>query len=210
MGEPAVKATKKGLRSTTSEFKDYKTGKPVVCLSQGEMMLWYILRWNDDVDYIDTQVALSNAGVDEIIAEMEGSPVYIPDPVIEDKREPLSTDLVAHLTNGEMRTFQVKASPKDIESIHEARRLYIEALYWKSRGVPWRLIFKSDINAVYVENIRRAVRYYDLSKVHDSESYLQYLIATKQKVIDDMQSELIDWKALAEQEGIHYEGNGHN
>lgn len=209
MGEPAVKATKKGLISTTSEFADYKTGAPVTCLSQGEMMLWFILRWDDDVDYIDTQVPLDNAGVDEIIAEMTGSRSYIPDPVIEDKREPLSTDLVAHLINGEMQAFQVKASPKDIESLRESRRLYIEDLYWKSRNVPWKLIFKSDINSVYVENIRRAVRYYDLSKVHDSESYLQHLIATKELIID-MKSELIDWKQLAEQEGITYEGNSHN
>ena len=210
MGEPAVKATKKGLISTTSEFRDYKTGDPVTCLSQGEKMLWYILRWDDDVDYIDTQVPLDNAKVDKIIAEMEESPTYIPDPVVEDNREPLSTDLVAHLANGELRAFQVKASPRDIESFHASRRLYIEDLYWQSQSVPWKIIFKSDINIVYFQNIERVIRYYDPSSVHDSVSYLQHLIATKQLLINDMKSELVDWKSLAEREGIRYEGNGNN
>ena len=141
---------------------------------------------------------------------MEESPAYIPDPVVEDKREPLSTDLVAHLINGELRAFQVKASPRDIESYHASRRLYIEDLYWQSQSVPWKIIFKSDINIVYFQNIERVVRYYDLSSVHDSVSYLQHLIATKQLLINDMKSELIDWKSLAEREGIRYEGNGNN
>lgn len=209
MSDPAVKATKKGLISTTSEFADYKTGAPVTCLSQGETMLWFMLRWEDDVDYIETQFPLNNADVDDIIAELDGSRAYIPDPVFEDKREPLSTDLLAHLTNGELRAFQVKASPADVESPHEARRLYIEDLYWRSKQVPWKLMFKSDINQIYYQNIRRAVRYYDGSLVHDSESLLQHLIATKE-LKTDMEKEVIDWKQLAESEGIAYDGSTRN
>lgn len=197
MTKPAVKATKKGLSSTTSEFADYKTGEDVTCLSQGEMMLWYILRWDDDVDHIDTQVAMDNKRVDRIIAEMETSDVYTPDELDPDAREPLSTDVVAYLRNGQRYAFQVKADRSELDNINTVRRLYIEDLYWKTLNVPWKLVFKSEMNRVYVENIRAAVRYYDDSKVHDEVSRFQHLVAVKEVKID--MTVPIDWMNLSKE-----------
>ncbi len=197
MTEPAVKATRKGLISTTAEFPDYKTGEPVVCISQGEMMLWYILRWDDDIDHIDTQVALDNDRVDSIINEIRGSEIYAENPLEPDNRENLSTDLVAYLRNGLIHAYQVKSSREEVKGDKEQGRLLIEALYWKSLGVKWNLMFKEDINKIYVDNIKDVTRYYDEQKVHDEISKLQHLIAVKKLTVD--MTVPIDWPAMLEQ-----------
>lgn len=191
-----ITAASSHVVSTTSEFSDYKTGELITCLSQGEMMLYYILRWNDDVERVETQVPLDNKIVDQILTEALGfeSPELFDD----DNRTPLTTDLVAHLKNGTKRAFQVKASHDQVKGDRISRRLYIEDLYWRSLNVPWKLMLTENINRTYVDNIKNVVRYYNEDSVHDKTSRFMHLVATKQ--IDlDLTQRIKNWNLLSEQ-----------
>ena len=44
---PYITTSEFNSRGTTSVIKDWKTGRAVHCLSQGEMYWYYILRWDD-------------------------------------------------------------------------------------------------------------------------------------------------------------------
>jgi len=109
----------------------------------------------------------------------------------------LTADFYVTLKDGSHRAFQVKRNEDQIASLAEQRRIAIEGVYWESLGVPFKLIFADKINPVYVDNIARAVRYYDASDVFDDVSRFQHLVATKQIVLD-MKSKPINWMQEAQ------------
>ena len=45
---PYITTSEFNSRGTTSVIKDWKTGRGVHCLSQGETLWYYILRWEDN------------------------------------------------------------------------------------------------------------------------------------------------------------------
>lgn len=192
----SIKASRAKSVGTTSEFCDYKTGRMVTCLSQGEMRFWHILRWNDDVLDIKEQYPLDDNLVDKIYITLFGENSVNPE--IEATKQ-LTTDFFVTLRNGEKRAFQIKPNLNSINNPHDLKRLQVEKLYFKALGIPWKLIFTDDINLVYFDNIKRAVTYYDASKVHDQTSMYQHLVATKKIRDIDMQSKPLDWKKLAEE-----------
>ena len=167
----------------------------VTCLSQGEMRFWHILRWNDDVLDIKEQYPLDDNLVDKIYITLFGENSVNPE--IEATKQ-LTTDFFVTLRNGEKRAFQIKPNLNSINNPHDLKRLHVEKMYFKALGIPWKLIFTDDINLVYFDNIKRAVTYYDASKVHDQTSMYQHLVATKKIRDIDMQSKPLDWKKLAE------------
>lgn len=192
----SIKASRAKSVGTTSEFVDYKTGRMVTCLSQGEMKFWHILRWNDDVLDIKEQYPLDDNLVDKIYIQLFGENSINPE-VESDKH--LTTDFFVTLRNGEKRAYQIKPNENSIKNPHDMKRLQVEKLYFKSLNIPWKLIFTDDINLVYFDNIKRAVAYYDALKVHDETSKFQHLVATKEIVDIDMQSKPLNWKKLAEE-----------
>ncbi len=191
----SIKASRAKSVGTTSEFVDYKTGRMITCLSQGEMKFWHILRWNDDVIDIKEQYRLDDDLVDKIYIRLFGSKSV---DIENNNINFLSTDFFVTLKNGENRAFQIKPNENSIMNNHDLKRLEVERLYFQSIGIPWKLIYSDDINQIYFDNIKRAVTYYDESKVHDLISSYQHLVATK-KIIIDMKSSSINWKKQAEE-----------
>lgn len=192
----SIKASRAKSIGTTSEFVDYKTGRMVTCLSQGEKKFWYILRWNDDVLDIKEQYPLDDELVDKIYIQLFGENSINTE--IESNKH-LTTDFFVTLRNGEHRAFQIKPNENSISNPHDLKRLQVEQLYFKSLGIQWNLIYSDDINQAYFDNIQRAVRYYDVSKAHDKVSKFQHLVATKQINDIDLQAGPIDWKKSADE-----------
>ena len=190
-----LKASTAKVHSTTSEFADWKTGKIITAMSQDEKRFYHILRWQDEIQDIQAQYPLRNDLVDEIIKDLEESEYFKPDP-FDDNREPLTTDFFCTMRDGTYRAYQVKDNPEDVSSLSDERRVYIEKLYFKSLGIPWRLIFAEDIDIAYADNIKSAVRYYDEKNAHDYISKYKHLVATKQIDID-LRHGLVDWTANA-------------
>ena len=61
-----------------------------------------------------------------------------------------------------------------------------------------RLMDKTDVNDILVKNIRMVVEYYDKNRVYDDISAIKHLIATKQILVEDIETQIIDFSKLAE------------
>lgn len=185
---PSLKARNTYGRGTRANVIDWKTGRIIECLSQGEKWTFFCLRWDDTVVDIREQYAMNPDRV-RMVAEDMGIPV---------PRNELSTDFLVQYEDGSFKAFSVKNSEKDLEKDCVARRQVLEKRYWESVRVPWALIFKSRINRIRVDNIRTCVRFYDKASVHDPLSLIAHRIARKE-IIVDMDSAILDYGALAAQ-----------
>ena len=58
--KPYITTSEFNSQGTTSVIKDWKTGRGVHCLSQGEMLWYYVLRWDDENIDIREQFPLDN------------------------------------------------------------------------------------------------------------------------------------------------------
>lgn len=47
--KPWIQTGEFGSKGTVSNPIDWKTGRQVQLLSQGEVIAWYLLRWDDDI-----------------------------------------------------------------------------------------------------------------------------------------------------------------
>ncbi len=185
---PALKARNSYGSGTRANVIDWKTGRTVECLSQGEKWTFLCLRWNDSVVDIREQYSMNSDLVKKTAQELE-----IPVP-----RNQLSTDFLVQYNDGTLKAFSVKNSEADIAKESVARRQVLEKYYWQSLGVPWELIFKSRINRIKVDNIRICVRYYDPSSVTDRTSLIAHKIARKEIRVD-MNREILNFRKLADQ-----------
>lgn len=187
INNPALKARNTYGRGTRANVIDWKTGRIIECLSQGEKLVFFCLRWNDSVIDIREQVPMDSDLV-RMTAEELG--LRVP-------RNELSTDFLVTYHDGSMRAFSIKNSEEDIQKISVAKRQVLEKHYWKRLHVPWTLVYKTDINRIYADNIRICVRYYDPSSVSDRLSLIAHKISRKEIVVD-MESAVLDFRALAD------------
>lgn len=172
-----------GNIGTPDVFTDWKSGRSMHFLSQGEFLAYLILRWQDNVKTIYEQYALD---LEETlkIANMLGYKHP------HDNSTHMTTDLLVVFTNGQRQALSVKSSydsvfgdKKNTSRIIEKQT--IECIYWKQLGVPWKIIFKDkDIDVTYARNIERAVGFFDPMKVTNKTTYFMYLLAHKEIKID--------------------------
>lgn len=188
---------------TAADLFDWKTREHKTFLSQGELKFYYILRWQDNVVDIKTQYPLDNQLVDKVIKKLSEDDTGKTDvtelmnladiDVIDDNREPYTTDMLAILKDGTCKAFQVKPTIQSINYPKIARRLLIEQAYFRELKIPWQIIYADEINNDYYQNIRSAVQFYDPKECHNDISKFQCLVS--HKLVDlDMESSLVDWK----------------
>ncbi len=199
---PWIWASEIPSQGTTAEIIDWKHGRTIQCLSDGERMLYYILRWNDEVDDINEQypLPLDTVGIAEKLGFRHPR----------NNKTHMTTDMLVWLKNGERKAYSLKSSWKDVKEdlcITEAEKkqvrrtiekLAIEKYYWTNQGVEWRLVVKEELDSKYADNIRRCVEYYDKERVHDRISMVKHMIATKQ-VEADMKGAALDYENLTKQ-----------
>ena len=157
---------------TSSEPVDWITGRTYQLLSQGEKYLWYYLRWNDDVLNIYEQYPLDLDKTNAIALASDIKPM-------QNGKQHMTTDFYVQYTDNHYEAFSVKDSP---DALLDERRLelqFIEMQYWEQNGVPWHIVYKTDMNSIYVQNIELVTTFYNPMDVYDIQSYVKYLIAHK-------------------------------
>lgn len=189
--KPWIKIREVNSLGTASTVMDYKTGRPVELLSQGEVYYYYILRWDDTVEDIREQFPLELDRTLEIADQLG-----IKHPHNRSTR--MTTDLLVTRTNGTLEAYSIKTDRSVLEKEREREKLFLEKLYWESKGIPFHICLKEDVNLVYVQNIMDVVSCYDPSRVQDAHGMIRYLIAHK-KISVDMMSSLLNYKMLIDQ-----------
>ena len=196
--KPWIRTLEMNSLGTTVEIVDWKHGRTVHLLSEGEAMWYYYLRWNDDVIDIREQYPLDVTETKAIAKEFG-----IKHPT--GYAEVMTSDLLVTFKDGHECVYDVKANRGDVDTsiAHESERsaverqaqlLFIHKKYWVDKGIPWKLVFKTDLDRQVTDNIRRCVEYYDVKKVHDPISAVKHLIAIKDITVD--MGKPIDYQAL--------------
>lgn len=196
--KPWIYTTEQNSQGTCSTPIDWITGRTVELLSQGEDMVWHILRFDEEVTDIREQFPLDNEIVKKICADYN---IRVP-------RSTMTTDFLVTFKSGFNAAYSIKNSRSDFSKINKSdkairkidrtlEKLQIEKLYWENyKNTHYQIIFKDEINTVYYQNIRAVCEYYDLNTVHDKISAIKHMIATKQLKVD-MKNKLIDFNKLS-------------
>lgn len=178
--KPWIQTGEFGSRGTAANPIDWKTGRQIHLLSQGEVIAWYLLRWDDKtldvreqfpLDLAQTMQIAENYGIKHP-ADRQGNPIV------------MTTDFLVTRTNGEI-AISVKSSLEGFKSQNRLiEKAYIEKMYWEKQGVPFRLFTKDEMNRAMADNIRNVVAFYDAEFFPDEISLLKKLIARKLIVVD--------------------------
>lgn len=181
----------RGLGTRTIAY-DYVTGRSVDVLSEGELKVWRLLRFNPNVEDINEQYPL-NKEVTDMICKKCGwnaskNPNYVK-----------TTDFLVRYKDGSRHAFSVKPNDRALNSVAVCRSLIVEKIYWGLQKVPWDIIYSDNIDHRLTDNIRLVTRYYDIRYVHNKVSAMKFLIA--RKIFSMSLKELlhvIDYKELAD------------
>lgn len=190
---PWIKAREINSLGVTHNIIDWKHGRTIEFLSEGEAMEYYILRWDDNVIDIREQFPLP---LDEtnMIAEKAG---LMP---VNKGEDCMTTDLLVTMKDGTLKAYSVKADRSETEIPRNVEKLWIEKMYWQLHGVGWTQVYKEDMDRDFVDNIRLSVEYYDAEKVHDRISVVKHFIARKELIVD-MKNGPLDFVKLSEEYG---------
>lgn len=187
--KPYIQAREFNSLGTCSNPIDWKTGRTVELLSQAEKAVWYLLRWDEKVADIQEQYPLD---LSKTVALSQEFGIRHP----KDTMTRMTTDFLVTMKNKSRLAISVKASKADLESKRIIEKLYLEKQYWKSMGVPFSLVSKSDINMTAVNNIRLVTEFYVPGSVFDEISALKHLVAQKIIYVDLTQEPLNFQKLL--------------
>lgn len=189
---PWIKTREINSIGTATIFNDWLNGRSVHLLSQGELDLYCILRWNEHVTDIREQFPLELEKTTAIARELNIRPVN-------NAKTHMTTDMLVTMDNGTKVAYSYKTKKEEVygsgkQAARTAEKLLIEKQYWSRQGVKWKLVFRENIDHLTALNIRDVVRYYDPLSVHDPFSKIRHLIA-HHKIVVDM-SKPIDYQKL--------------
>lgn len=184
---PWIKAAEFNSQGTASNIVDWKHGRTIELLSQGEKWLYLILRWNDKVIDIREQYPLdideTNRIADDLgIKRVDNGLIH------------MTTDLLVTLNDGSLRAYSVKPNRESMKG-RTCEKLAIEKAYWEARSIKWRNVFKEDLNRIYAKNIEDVVRFYNIPDDPDPVNRIKHLIARKE-IIVDIESAPLDYPSL--------------
>lgn len=185
---PYIKTSKFNSIGTTTVITDWKTGRGIHCLSQGEALWYYILRWNDENVDIKEQFPLDMVRFNEISDEIGIARIH-------NAKFKMSTDFLVIKKNKSMVAYSIK-NDRNLNE-RTLQLLYVEKMYWISQNIRFEVLFKEDVNKILSNNIRLIVEFYHLEDVVDKVGYAKHLLATK-KVTADLTSRILDTNYLDE------------
>lgn len=184
---PWIETSEFGSIGTCSNTINPKNGRTMELLSQGELYLYYILLWDDNIIDIREQFPLS---LPETIAIAKDFSFHHPwktmtrNNVKKSEISIMTTDFLINYSDGHMEAYSVKSDKTSAKVKTAMEHLAIEKKYWQNHGVPWHLILKDSINVRLSWNIRDVMEYYEEDRVHDPISKIKHLIAIKQLHVD--------------------------
>lgn len=191
--KPWILAREIGSIGTEAVFNDWKHGRPIQCLSQGEKRVYTLLRWRDDVIDIQEQYPLELSLTLAIARKLK-----LPHP--HDTTTYMTTDfLVTFQTqNGSrfQKAYNVKPNEKAIND-YCLKNFAIEQDYWAIKGIRLEIIYSDQINKILASNIQQCVKYYKPSSIQTKTDFVKHLIAHKILSID-MESTYLDFPTLVD------------
>lgn len=192
--KPWINVRELSSTGTCAEILNWKTGRIMQLLSQGELYLFYILNWDPRVADIREQFPLDFTETKRISKEMG-----VKHPSV--AGNPMTTDMLVTLTDGREIAYSVKSSRKGLGQ-RSLEILAVEKAYWNSKGIEWHLKCKDEMDLTYVRNIREVMAYYYLKDVHpgDRLGMLKHDIATG-KINVGMKNGPLDYRRLADELG---------
>lgn len=186
--KPWIKIREINSVGTATTVIDYKNGREVQLLSQGEVWAYYTLRWRDDVEDIREQYPLKRNMVENICDRLGYEyPNH--------SRTLMTTDLLVTKTDGSLVAYSVKVNRNVLQKARTIQLLDIEKMYWEEQGAVFYMWYKEDANEILVQNIMDVVACYDDKSIVDSISALRYKIAHKEIVVD-MESKRLNYEEL--------------
>ena len=186
--KPYITTSEFNSLGTTSVIVDWKTGRGIHCLSQGEAYWYYILRWDDNNLDIREQFPMER---EETIKIADSLGFKHP----ENDEYIMTIDFLATEADGKLHAYSVK-SDKESLTDRMLEILCIEKTYWESKGVLYTLLFKTDADLTLVHNIRDVVRFYNAQNIFDKVSLIKHKIATKEASVDMSNKELTNCMIL--------------
>lgn len=185
---PILKRLNLIVLGTTTVITDWKTGRGVHCLSQGEALWYYILRWDDENINIQEQFPLNMKKINKIFEQLGLSK-------IKNSKFIMTTDFLVTKRDGSKIAYSVKNDRKLNRRTLEL--LTVEKIYWMTQNIQYKLLFKEDVNRILSDNIRLIVEFYNPERVVDDVSKAKHLLAIK-KVHADLSSRALDVGYLKE------------
>lgn len=180
---PFYKANEGGSRATTYMIPNPIEGRMIHCLSDTEAMMYYLLRWNPEVEHIREQYLLDTEKVNDVRWELGYSRVA---PQI-----CFTTDFLVDYRDGSQQAFSVKFSAADFDRssrqyqgrddayIRLIEHQNTERLYWERQGVEFNIVTRDDMLPfrIQIKNIAFLLRFWDEKFIVNQEQKLLYLIA---------------------------------
>lgn len=190
---PYIKAREIPSLGTCSNIVDWKHGRVIETLSEGETWLYYILRWDDSNIDLREQYPLDLDETNRLAEQLKIQPPS-------HGKDNMTTDILATKAGGKLEAWSVKESKESVhKSPRTAEKLCLEKLYWSKRGVKWHLVYKTNLSRVYANNIRLCVEFFDVNRVFDDISLMKHLIAVK-KISMDMETAPLEFGILVHKE----------
>lgn len=186
--KPWIYINELNSQGTSTAVVDYKHGRTIQLLSQGEVYYYYLLRWQDDVIDIREQYPL-----DLNLTIKISNDLGFKHP--KDNSTHMTTDLLVTKKDGTLEAYSIKSNKKILDEPRTLEKLYIEKLYWEAKHVPFHLKYKSEINRTLIQNIIDVTSCYDIEKVHDIFGAARYKIAHKD-IIVDMETAPLDYNDI--------------
>ena len=199
--KPFIKSREFNSMGTCSNVTDWKNGRQMQLLSQVEYGIYMQQRWRDDVEDIREQFPLDMEYVTKILAianaELKEKGHRAITTTYHEDKDPMTTDMLLTLLNGSYEAISIKPNKQKL-SPREIEKIWIEKKYWNAQGVEFHLMDKSDINSILVKNLRLVTEYYDVSRVYDEISAIKHLIATKQLIVPELETKILDFTKYRE------------
>ena len=178
-----IKARDFNSQGTTYEVYDWKTQRMVHCLSEGEGFWYYKLRFSEDVEDIKEQYPLTPLQETIDIAAELGYKGSFNNNVV------MTTDFLVTMTDGSKKAVSIKYS-EDSVTKRNRECLKVEEEYWKRRGIPYEIRYKTDLNIIEIENIMNVVESYDPRRVWDDDKCIARYLAAHHLITIDMTQKL--------------------
>jgi len=175
--KPFIKTRDFNSFGTCSNIIDWKHGRTIELLSQGEKWWYYILRWDDQVVDIREQFPLPIADTTEIAKLKNYNPV-------QRGKIHMTTDFLVDYANGKQIAYTVKSSDKLKRRTLE--KMEIEEAYWKSEGVELKRLYKTDLDMMKAINISNLIPFYNPKNLRPGHKMdlLRHKIATKEIIVN--------------------------
>lgn len=179
----------KGHLGTHHNPVDWKNGRNMHFLSDGEYWLYLILRFQNDVLDIREQFPLPVIST-KYITDIKGW-VH---PRCKEGLLPYTTDLLVDYADGHQEAYSIKFSLEDLQKHpNQIKNLWVQKAYWNGlkNPVEFKQVFTTDINRIYAENIARIVQYWRPDTVTDKVSLYMFMLSHK-KIDLDLRSDPLD------------------